>query len=127
MGLPSCDLTADAQSGYGAGRHARFLHYASVGGVPDEAWLLDHCLLTGHRMFVQDSSDEDCVALLEVDNGGGGGSGTIQALSVSGLLYGHNMVFCADSAIARVPPACTYVNKALLRVYHLTRNNLTIP
>ena len=73
MRLPTCELAADARFGYDGGRHARFMHYVSVAGASDRDWLLTHRTVDGHKMLEQDCSDECCVALLEVDNSGGGG------------------------------------------------------
>ena len=115
------ELLADARFGYDGGRHARLFQYASAAGVADDDWLLDHRLLTGHNMFVQDCSDEGCDALLAVDHTGDGG--TIQGLSLPGHFDGPSTVY-AEPPPPPAPVACSSADATLLRAYRLPRNNL---
>ena len=104
IGLPTAKLLRDAQFGFHGGRHARLMEQVTASGAEDRDWMLTHQFLTKHRLQVRDCSDEGCVALLQDVCPGGGG--TIQGLSISGLLYGPMPVACDDWRIMRVPTAC---------------------
>jgi len=116
MGLPTAELAADARFGFDGGRHCRIMTHVTAAGTADRDWILTHRLLTGHRMQVRDRSDEGCVALLEDVRPAGGG--TIQGLSISGLIYNPMPGACDEWRIMSVPCACSSVRPEVLRAFH---------
>jgi len=120
MCLPNCELSVDARFGYDGGRHCRFMQNVSEATSDTRDWLLCRRLLTGHRLYVRDISDEGCVATLPAFAPEGGG--TIQGLSLSSKIYGPIPVRCEHWVSSVVPRACTRVHPMVLKAYQRTRD-----
>ena len=49
MGLPSCDLVADAMHGFDGGRHSKYLEAAADAGVGTKDWLITAAIMRKHK------------------------------------------------------------------------------
>ena len=112
MGLPSCDLLANAMHGFDAGRHSKYLEAAADAGMDTRDWLIIKALLRRHELRPRDYSTEGVVGVLPTVKTEGGGS--VQGLSVPLPLYNIMTAKCSEAVAGQVPHACNKVHPAVL-------------
>ena len=64
MGLPSCDLVADAMHGFDGGRHSKYLEAAADAGMDTRDWLITNEIMRKHKLRPRDCSEEGIVGVL---------------------------------------------------------------
>ena len=120
MGLPSCDLVADALYGFDGGRHSSYMASASNAGLDARDWLILKELLTQHSLRPQEGDKRGSIGLLRPIKTKGGGS--VQGLSVSLPLYNTITADCSERTATVVPHACNTAHPGALKAYHTHKN-----
>ena len=116
MGLPTCDLSADARFGFDGGRHGQLLRQAHRAGATPRDWLVVDSLLRRASMLILANAPGQPPAALPPLKPQGGGM--VQGLAPSTSLYGLLPRELADEVLSALPPTAVLLRPQLVQAFH---------